>query len=105
MGADSGSRIFYNRVKGDMEAAVAGLGYRGVVFARPSLLAGDRDSLQQPPRAAEKLSQGLMGLLRPVIPANLRAIDARDVALSLIEAVRVRQSGVRVLLSGALQRH
>ncbi len=46
-----------------------------------------------------------MGLLRPVIPANLRAIDARDVALSLIDAVRARQPGQQVLLSGALQRH
>ena len=66
---------------------------------------GDRDRLNQPTRAAEKISQGLMGLLRPVIPANLRAIDARDVALSLIDAVRERQPGQQVLLSGALQRH
>jgi len=105
MGASARSPVFYNRVKGEMEQALGQLGYVGVVFARPSLLVGDRDRLNQPPRAAEKISQGLMGLLRPVIPANLRAIEARDVALSLIEAVRARQPGERVLLSGALQRH
>lgn len=105
MGASARSPVFYNRVKGEMEQALGQLGYVGVVFARPSLLVGDRDRLNQPTRVAEKISQGLMGLLRPVIPANLRAIDARDVALSLIEAVCARQPGERVLLSGALQRH
>ena len=104
MGADPASRIFYNRVKGEMEQAVRGLGYTSVVFARPSLLVGDRANLNQAPRAAEKISQAVMGLLRPVIPANLRAIAATDVALSLIEAVHTRKPGVQVLLSGALQR-
>lgn len=105
MGANPASRIFYNRVKGEMEHAVRGLGYDGVVLARPSLLVGHRDSLNQAPRAAEKISQTVMALLRPVIPANLRAIAASDVARSLIAAVAARTPGVQVLLSGALQRH
>jgi uncharacterized protein YbjT (DUF2867 family) len=36
------AKRFYNRVKGEMEAAVGMLGFESVVFARPSLLAGDR---------------------------------------------------------------
>lgn len=104
MGADPSSRVFYNRVKGDMEQAVRALGIDTTVFARPSLLEGDRASLQQPPRPAERWLQAAMRALRPVTPANLRAIAARDVAVSLIEALRTRGPGAHVLLSGALQR-
>lgn len=104
LGADARSRVFYNRVKGDMEQAVRALGIDTTVFARPSLLEGDRASLQQPPRPAERWLQAAMRALRPVTPANLRAIAARDVAVSLIEALRTRGPGAHVLLSGALQR-
>src|SRR5215470_19813251 len=51
MGADAKSRVFYNRVKGEMEAAIEQLGYESVVFARPSLLLGDRTALGQPERS------------------------------------------------------
>ncbi|HEX7438454.1 MAG TPA: NAD(P)H-binding protein, partial [Caldimonas sp.] len=51
LGADVKSRIFYNRVKGDMQAAVGQLGYESVVIAQPSLLIGDRAALGQPVRS------------------------------------------------------
>jgi len=40
MGANPASGIFYNRVKGEMERAVAGLGYESVLIFRPALLSG-----------------------------------------------------------------
>ena len=104
MGADPASRVLYNRVKGEMERAVTAVGIATTVFARPSMLLGDRASLQQPPRAAERAVQSAMAVLRPLIPANLRAIEAGDVAASLIEGVRTLPPGVHVLLSGQLQR-
>src|SRR6202171_5594523 len=51
LGADAKSRIFYNRVKGEMEAAIAQLGYESVVIAQPSMLLGDRAALGQPVRS------------------------------------------------------
>ena len=48
MGADPQSRIFYNRVKGEMEAALSALGFDTLVIARPSFLVGDREALGQP---------------------------------------------------------
>lgn len=104
MGADADSRVFYNSVKGEMEQAVRAVGIATTVFARPSMLEGDRTSLQQPARPAERWVQQAMRVLRPITPANLRAIAARDVALSLIDAVRSSGPGVHTLLSGALQR-
>jgi uncharacterized protein YbjT (DUF2867 family) len=102
MGADAKSSIFYNRVKGELEAALAQLGYDALVIARPSFLAGDREALGQPLRGGEKLALNLSRWLRPVIPANLRSIAARDVAAALLREVPAAQ-GHRVLLSGAMQ--
>ena len=104
MGASVGSPVFYNRVKGEMEQAVSALGYETVVIARPSMLDGDRESLKQAARPAERIGLAVMALFRPVTPANLRAISATDVAVSLVEAVQSRQRGTRILLSGELQR-
>ena len=103
MGADARSKVFYNRVKGEMEQAVAGLGFSSVVVARPSLIDGDRAALAQVSRTAEGLGLRLMRVLRPLIPANYRAVCAKDIARTLLHAVEQGQPGVQVLLSGELQ--
>ncbi len=103
MGADPDSRIFYNRVKGETEAALRTLGYETLVIARPSLLVGDRTSLGQSARIGETLGQWATAVLRPVIPANYRAIAARDVAAAMLRAVIAGVPGTQVLLSGAMQ--
>lgn len=103
MGADARSRIFYNRVKGEMEAALEKIGFKTLVIARPSLLAGDRTALNQPVRSGERTGQVLTRLLRPLIPANYRSIAARDVAAALLHAVQSRPAGVHRLLSGEMQ--
>lgn len=103
MGADPTSPVFYNRIKGEMEHAVAQLGYDSVTFARPSLLAGDRESLAQPARDGEKIALAAMRLFKPLIPANYRTIMAANVASALVRAVRAGQPGQHVLLSGDMQ--
>jgi uncharacterized protein YbjT (DUF2867 family) len=102
MGADSQSRIFYNRVKGELEEALDGLGYEGVVIARPSILHGDRDALGQPLRKGEKLALQVSRWLRPVIPDDYRSIAAADVARALLRTVPVAY-GAQVLPSGQMQ--
>jgi uncharacterized protein YbjT (DUF2867 family) len=102
MGADAGSPIFYSRVKGELEDALASLGYAAVVIARPSMLAGDRQALGQPERRGEHVALRVTKLLRPLIPANYRSIAARDVAAALLREVP-RAQGRRVLLSGDMQ--
>ena len=103
MGADARSGIFYNRVKGEMEQALAETGFQSVVIARPSMLDGNRAALAQPIRPAERLGVFVMAALRPVIPPNYRAIRAADVARALIAAVQRGQPGQRVMLSGEMQ--
>lgn len=102
MGASEKSLIFYNRVKGEMEHAVSRLGFESLVFARPSMLVGDRDALGQPGRSGEKLALIFMRFAA-LIPANYRAIEAVRVARALVHAVRTAEKGTRVLLSGEMQ--
>lgn len=103
LGADPDSAIFYNRIKGRTEQALRLLGYRVLVCARPSLLAGEREALGQQPRPGERLGLLASRCLGPLIPAGYRPIAARDVAQALVRAVQRRHSGVELLHSAAMQ--
>lgn len=103
MGANAASSIFYNRVKGDMEQALANVGFDCLVIARPSMLAGDRQALDQPRRLGERIALAVSTLLKPLIAANYRSIQARDVAHALTMAVKKGQPGTQRMLSGSMQ--
>jgi uncharacterized protein YbjT (DUF2867 family) len=103
LGASAHSGNFYSRVKGEMEAALAGVGFESLVIARPSLLLGDREALGQPPRLGERLSQALAAPLSPLLPAAWRPIQAATVARALLRALAQARPGVRVLESAELQ--
>ena len=103
LGADRSSSVFYNRVKGEMEEAVAALGYDAVVIARPSLLIGERAPLGQPTRSGEVWAARLLGPVLPLVPASVRPIAAETVAAALVAALDVAGPGVRVLSSADLQ--
>lgn len=101
MGADAGSRVFYNRVKGELEDALAALPFEGLVIARPSLLLGDRAALGQPVRPGEVAGERLARWLGPLIPRGLRPIAATRVAAALLARLAAAQGRV-VLGSGAM---
>ncbi|HET7464700.1 MAG TPA: NAD(P)H-binding protein [Longimicrobium sp.] len=98
LGADPGSRVFYNRVKGEAERDVTALPFEGVALLRPSLILGERDER----RSAEALAQKAAPLLSPLLFGPLRkyrAIPARAVARAMVRLARERFSGVRVVES------
>lgn len=103
MGADPGSRVFYSRVKGEVEQALAAIGFPTLVIARPSLLIGDRAALGQPTRSGEEAGARLARWIGFAIPGNYRPIRARQVARALLQTVP-QASGHRLLLSGEMQR-
>ncbi len=105
LGADADSRVFYNRVKGEVEAALtsAQLGYESVVIARPSLLLGDRAALGQPRRAGERWAERLLAPISSLIPATYRPVAAADVAAALLDGVRAAPRGVSILGSASMQ--
>jgi uncharacterized protein YbjT (DUF2867 family) len=103
LGANPRSTVFYNRVKGEMEQAVAALGYDSVVLAQPSLLLGDRARLGQPLRRGEEWASRWLRPVMGLVPRGVRPIAAAAVAAALLQAVRDGSSGVRVLPSGEMQ--
>lgn len=102
MGANSRSPIFYNRVKGELEEALTGLGFKTMVVARPSFLVGDRAALGQPERSGERLALRVSRLLGALVPKSVRAIAAQDVARALLRSVP-HATGDQLLLSGDMQ--
>jgi len=95
MGADPSSRVFYNRVKGETEAALAALDYPSLTVLRPSLLAGERDERRPAERAGLLLARGLGSL----VPARWRPVAAADVARCLVDAVARGERGLRIVES------
>jgi uncharacterized protein YbjT (DUF2867 family) len=103
LGANASSKVFYNRVKGEMESALRALRFERLVIARPSLLAGARAALGQPPRLGERLTLGLLAPVVSLIPASVRPIEAAVVARAMRLALRTEGLSLQVLESGALQ--
>jgi len=103
LGADPKSSVFYNRVKGEMEAAVSTLGYESVVIAQPSLLVGNRASLGQPERSGEIWATRLLAPVMGLVPKGVRPIEASAVAAALLEATLAGPTGVRFLSSARMQ--
>ena len=103
LGADPGSAVFYNRVKGEVEQAIAALGFQSMVIARPSLLLGDRGALGQPTRRGERIAAALSAPLGWLMPRSVRPIEATTVARALMRAVQRGEPGLFALSSGVLQ--
>ncbi|THC46310.1 NAD-dependent epimerase/dehydratase family protein [Massilia sp. Mn16-1_5] len=100
VGADAQSRVFYNRVKGELEAALKPL-FPALVIAQPSLLLGDRSSLNQPLRWGERIAAPIGRLVSPLLPGRYRPVAASAVAAALVRAVPIAR-GLRVLPSDEL---
>ena len=95
MGADAESRIYYSRVKGEMEAAVRQAPFRAIHIFRPSLLLGARDR----PRAGESVAAVLMRAAAPLLRGPLlkyRPVTGAAVAAAMLRAAEDGGGGVRV---------
>lgn len=95
-GADPDSRIFYSRVKGELEIALRTLGYPSLTIARPSLLLGDRGEF----RLGEEVGKRLAWLF----PPRARPVRASQVAAALVRAAHSPVPGVQILENTDLQK-
>jgi uncharacterized protein YbjT (DUF2867 family) len=95
LGANPKSRVFYNRVKGEVERDLLGLGYPSVTIARPSLLLGERSEYRLGERFASHL-----GFL---MPPSLKPIEAKTVARALVTVARQDAPGARIIESRELR--
>ena len=99
MGADPRSAVFYSRVKGELEEAVAALGYRSAIAFRPSLLAGDREQR----RFGERAAIAVLQPLRFLVPRKYRPVAADAVARAMLRSAQRSPAGFTVIESDALQ--
>jgi len=102
MGANPKSGIFYNRVKGEMEATVSQLTIPQIQIFRPSLLMGNRTEK----RGGEKIAQVVMGSLGFLFKGPLlkyKGIHADVVAKAMINAAGKENEGFRIIDSGEMQ--
>jgi uncharacterized protein YbjT (DUF2867 family) len=99
MGADARSRIFYNRVKGQLEEALAALPFQAVIALRPSLLAGERTEH----RLGERLALKLALPLRSLLPARYRPVPDVAVARAMLACAKRALTGFHVVESDAIQ--
>ena len=92
MGADAGSKVFYNQIKGEMEKAVEN-SFSGVLhFFRPSLLLGDRKDF----RFGERLAILTAPLYGPLLPRKYQPVKAEHVAACMLNVAlrKIRVSKV-----------
>ncbi|MFH1851869.1 MAG: oxidoreductase [Candidatus Neomarinimicrobiota bacterium] len=101
MGANAGSRIFYNRVKGEVEQTVINLGFQSTLIFRPSLLLGDRTGF----RLGEKLAGWVLRGTAPLLTGPLkkyRPIPAETVTRAMVGQSTEFTTGVRLIESGEI---
>jgi uncharacterized protein YbjT (DUF2867 family) len=93
VGADTRSKKFYLRTKGEMEAAVASVGFPSLDILQPSLLLGSRSQM----RPLELAGMVLAPLVNPFLTGareQYRAISAETVARGMLGAARRGTRGV-----------
>jgi uncharacterized protein YbjT (DUF2867 family) len=95
LGADARSRVFYSRVKGELESAVLALSYRSVTIVRPSLLLG--------PRAEYRLGEQIAKRLAFLVPTKYKPVDAHAVASVLVRAAKADVPGRRIIESSEIR--
>jgi uncharacterized protein YbjT (DUF2867 family) len=83
LGADAHSRVFYNRVKGEVEQAVASVGIAQTWFFRPSILTGPRAE----DRPGERVGIAVGKAIAPFLVGGLRKY--RPIAADAVAAAMV----------------
>ena len=98
IGANPDSGIFYNRVKGELEQQLQGLGFASLTCVRPGIIKGERDVL----RPGERMMLRVLEAMSPVLPGRWRPSLAPRIAQALLEAALASAPGVHVISSDRL---
>jgi uncharacterized protein YbjT (DUF2867 family) len=102
LGANPHSRIFYNRVKGEVEEAIRKIPFKAFHTFHPSLLLGERKEY----RTGEKAGAFIMSGLKYAMGGPLkkyRAIQACDVAKAMVRVAQMDLQGVNIFESQRIQ--
>jgi uncharacterized protein YbjT (DUF2867 family) len=92
VGANSKSKTFYLKLKGEVEDAVKEAGLKSLHIMRPSMLLGERKES----RLGEKIGQGVMTAISFLLPSKYKPIHAKEVAKAMLAAAKENKEGVFV---------
>lgn len=95
MGANPASRVFYSRVKGEVESTLSGLGLPALHIFRPSLLLGKREEF----RLGERFMGSVSGILSPIFSGPLRKykpVQAKTVANAMLLSAKSDLTGSHI---------
>lgn len=101
LGADSKSKMFYNKTKGEIENEIKKFSFSKTQIFRPSLIMGKRNEF----RPGELLGKGIFTLLNPLMVGTLKkykAIHAKDIAQGMVGHLSKNQYGVKVIESNEI---
>ena len=96
VGADSRSRIFYNRLKGELEDALKAIAFRSLTIAQPSVLIGER--------AEPRLSEKIAWKLGFITPSKYRPVHGTSVARALVNMARADKPGLHIIPNRDIER-
>jgi uncharacterized protein YbjT (DUF2867 family) len=96
VGANSDSRSFYLKVKGDIEESAAAIGFSSLTFVRPSLLDSGKRTDSRP---GEMFGLWLARRLGAVVPAKYRPVTTAEVAECMLDAALAALPGVHSIES------
>jgi uncharacterized protein YbjT (DUF2867 family) len=92
-GADPASRIFYSRMKGELEEAIKKLPFKQFTILQPGILDGERKENRPMERFSIGVARGLKYL--PALK-KYRPVHAGIVARAMINAALSEQAGTRI---------
>ncbi len=101
IGANQHANVFYNHVKGKVEASLANIGYQHLGIFRPSMLAGKRKEF----RLGEYVGSFIMNLLTFMTPKKYHVIAAEKVAKAMLAFATQPLAGITIIESDQLQNH
>ena len=99
LGANPDSRVFYLRVKGEIEQDLDALVFPSLIMIRPSLLVGGPRASARP---VEALGLFAAKWLSALLPRQYRAVTTQAVALNLFQACREARPGVHIIESDVI---
>ena len=92
LGANAKSKVFYNRLKGEMERDVLAQQIEHTQLLQPSLIVGDRDEK----RMGEDLSKKIMKVIGFLIPARYKMIEGKTIAKAMVQMANEPAKETRV---------
>lgn len=98
IGADPGSRFFYNRVKGELERDLANEAFTSLTLVRPGVIGGKRQEY----RLGESMLVTALKLAGPLLPRRWRINPAHQIARALLAAAIEPQLGTQIVTADRL---